>query len=495
MDAETLEDHLRRATRGFTARLAEDRVFDLGCDLARELVAAHAETPPRHPSLDPAAIPMVDGKPRLAGGSAGGDASEDLFLLGCLLSGLAGSGPADVSWRLDGPPPGETTTLIRGATLRTLAAPRRAERYATAADALQALQRAIAPPSTAEAPWPAFRGGPDRSGARPGAAPSSLAASWHAPIGAVVASPLVLDALVIAATASGRLVFLDRGTGRVVHETVLGSSIESSPAVAGGLVWVGTDDGALSAVEVDTGRERVVAKVGRLVRASPLPLADRVVVGVVDGKSAGALVAVDFAGKVLWTRRLKGSVFASATQAGSALVVGCDDGSLLAFDPAKGTPLWAATLGGKVRATPAARDGQVFAADFAGRVIAVRDADGATTWTRELGHSIYSSPCLASSLLVVGCHDGHLHGLEAATGEPRFQTATRGPVVASAAAIGDHVLAASTDGDVLLVDPSGAVRSRVTLSRGGIQSSPAVAGPTEAFVGSADGLHAIRLLA
>ena len=103
MDKETLEDHLRKVTRRSTARLPEDRVFALGRDLARELAAAHAETPPRHPSLEPADVVMVDGAPRLGAGQPGDD-GEDLFRLGALLTGLALGRPAAPAWRLDGPP-------------------------------------------------------------------------------------------------------------------------------------------------------------------------------------------------------------------------------------------------------------------------------------------------------------------------------------------------------------------------------------------------------
>ena len=103
MDKETLEDHLRKATRRSTARLPEDRVFALGRDLARELAAAHAERPPRHPSLEPADVVMVDGAPRLGAGQAG-DEGEDIFRLGALLTALALGRPAVPAWRLDGPP-------------------------------------------------------------------------------------------------------------------------------------------------------------------------------------------------------------------------------------------------------------------------------------------------------------------------------------------------------------------------------------------------------
>jgi len=116
MDQETLADHLRRATRNFTSRLPEERVFTIGQALAAELARAHAETPARHPDIDPDTIPMADGAPRLTGGSAAGEASEDLFQLGCLLSALALGTPADPSWRLDGPPPAELSTVRRSMT-------------------------------------------------------------------------------------------------------------------------------------------------------------------------------------------------------------------------------------------------------------------------------------------------------------------------------------------------------------------------------------------
>src|SRR5688572_19697844 len=116
MEKETLDDHLRKATRQSTARLPEDRVFALGRDLARELAAAHAETPPRHPPLEPGEVVMVDGAPRLGPGPSG-DVAEDIFRLGALLTGLALGRPAVPAWRLDGPPRPEVSSVRRRAIL------------------------------------------------------------------------------------------------------------------------------------------------------------------------------------------------------------------------------------------------------------------------------------------------------------------------------------------------------------------------------------------
>ena len=494
MERETLEDHLRRATRNFTSALPEDQVLSLGRDLARELARAHAESPPRHPDLELRAIPMSDGAPRLQGGDASGDAAEDLFQLGALLCALATGTEASVSWRLDGPPPPELSTLGRRAVLGALAAPRRSDRFPSASAAAAALDAALATAPVGPAPWPLFRGDSARTGARPAASAASLQPVWEAVIGPVVASPVVTADAVVAATADGRLVWLDRENGRTLHEMRLAAAIESSPALDDDqrTLHAGTDDGDVVGVDVALGRERYRVRVGRMVRSSPLPLAGRVIVGVVEGKSGGALVALDAAkGTAAWARKM-GPVFCSPAVAGPRVVVGSDDGSVHALDPAKGTVLWSTPMAGKVRATPAVSGDVAIVADFAGRVAALRLADGGAAWTVELGHPVYSSPCVREGIAVLGCNEGHLHGVDAGSGAVRFEVTTRGPVVSSPVAAGDRFLAGSTDGILYLLDPAGRVVDRREIAAAGIQSSPALDG-TLLFIGSARGVHSLRL--
>jgi len=495
MEKETLEDHLRRATRNFTARLPEERAVVLAAELARELARAHAESPARHPDLDPAAVVIVDGHPRLEGGSSGPDVAEDLFHLGGVLYFMAKGERPDVSWRLDGPPAGALSTLARQAVLAALSAPRTADRFAGASEAAAALEAAVAPAPTGATPWPMFRGDPSRRGARPATAPArSIAPAWEARVGAVTASPVLTAALAIAPTADGRLVFLDRATGRRVHEMPLASAVESSPALADRTLHVGSDDGEVVGVDVVDGAERYRTRLGRLVRSSPLPWQDRVIVGIVDEKGAGGVAALDAAkGRLVWMRKT-GPVFSSPALAGATALVGSDDGSVYALDAEKGTVRWAERLGGKVRATPAVADDVAIAADFEGRIVALRVKDGTRAWAAELGHAVYSSPCLAAGLCVVGCHEGHVHALDAATGAPRFQVQTRGPVISSSAAAGERFLAASTDGTLYLLDADGHVLHQVPLSSQGVQSSLALGEDGGAVVvGSAEGLHGLRL--
>jgi outer membrane protein assembly factor BamB len=495
MERETLEDHLRRATRNFTQALPEDQVLTLGRDLARELARAHAESPARHPDLELRAISMSGAGPRLEGGEASGDAAEDVFQLGALLCALATSTEASVSWRLDGPPAPEMSTLGRRALLAALAAPRRSDRFPSASAAAAALDAALATAPAGPAPWPLFRGDPGRTGSRPAAPAASLQPVWEAAIGPVVASPVVTADAVVAATADGRLLWLDRENGRTLHEMRLAAAIESSPALGEDqrTLHAGTDDGDVVGVDVALGRERYRVRVGRLVRSSPLPLSGRVIVGVVEGKTGGSLVALDAAkGTAAWARKM-GPVFSSPAVSAPHVLVGSDDGFVHAVDPGKGSIAWSAEMGAKVRATPAVAGDLALVADFAGRLAALRLRDGVRAWTAELGHAAYSSPCVRGEIAVLGCNEGHLHAVDASSGAVRFEVTTRGPVVSSPVAAGDRFLAASTDGSVYLLDTGGRVVDRREVAAGGIQSSPALDGD-RALIGSARGVHCLRLL-
>ena len=490
MGGSTLEDHLRRATRNFTSALPEDDALTLGRDLALELARAHAEAPPRHPELEPSAIAMEDGHPRLVGGSGPGDVGDDLFQLGSLLHWIAAGLRPEVSWRLDGPPPTALSTVARRAVLAVLAAPS-GPRFASARDAAEAMEATLAPP--AASPWPLFRGSVDRTGARPATAPlRAVAPAWETRLGGVVSSPAVTSAFVLANTSDGRLAFLDRRSGRRVHEVKIGSATESSPALVGDLVAAGNDDGELVVVELASGSVKHRLRLGQLVRSSPLAFDDRLIVGVVESRNSGALVAVEAAsGKLVWTRKL-GAVFSSPARAGSRLVVGSDDGLVQALDAATGALQWSFEVGGKVRATPAVLGDVAVVGGFGGRLVALGVEDGKPRWTREVGHTIYSSAATSAEAVVVGCHDGHVHGSDAA-GNARFEAQTRGPVIASPVLFGDRVLVGSTDGSLYLLDLAGQVLSSLRLSKDGIQSSAALADGV-AYIGSADGLHALRLV-
>ena len=490
MPVETLEDHLRRATRNFTARMPEEAAFTLGRDLARELERAHGETPPRFPPIEPDQIAMSEGRPKVLGSAPATDAREALFELGVLLQQLVTAATPHVSWRLDGPPSAPLSSLTRRAVLSSLTAANPDARFASATAACEALEAEVGPKAEDAPTWAFFRGTADRIGAVPHPTEAqSLSPRWSVDVGNVVASPILTARLVLVPTADGRLVALDRTSGRLLLTMRVTTACESSPAMVDGQLWLGSDDGEVMGVDIASGAEPLRVKLGKLVRSSPLPLGERVLVGVMDTKESGAVVAVDRKkGTVIW-RRKRGAVFSSPASDGKRVFVGGDDGELQALEPETGKIAWTHDVGGRVRATPALSGGLAIVGDFNGRLAAVRMEDGTRAWTREFGQPIYSSACIFGDLVVVGCHDGVVRGVHAATGEAVFEAETRGPVVASPVAAGSRTVVGSTDGDLYLFDATGRVLTQARLAEGGTQGSAAL-DSQGVVVGSTRGVHA-----
>jgi outer membrane protein assembly factor BamB len=128
---------------------------------------------------------------------------------------------------------------------------------------------------------------------------------------------------------------------------------------------------------------------------------------------------------------------------------------------------------------------------FDGRVAAVRIADGTEAWSRRS-----AMPCIRPPAWPARCGArvprGHLHGLDVATGEPRFETGDPRAVVSSPAAAGTLVIGAPRTGACISSIEAGRVLDRQVLAPGGIQSSPA-AGRADVAIGSAEGVHLLRL--
>ncbi|MCU0242266.1 MAG: PQQ-binding-like beta-propeller repeat protein [Vicinamibacteria bacterium] len=491
---ETLAGYLRRLTRNHTTALPEDQVFALGLDLARALMLAHAETPPRHPSLDPEDIAMEDGRPRLSADRERGEHHEDIFLLGALLASMIHKTAPDLAWRLDGAPPAATRTLWRRFVLATLASPERRQAFDNTQEVVRALEHAQGPVTPSSSHAALFRGDTRRSGAAPSSAPvfQSLAPLWSLACGRIIASPIVTSAAVLVPGA-GALHAIDRERGRRIAEIALDASSESSPALQSGALYFGTDAGELWAIDSETGATRFKNRIGAMVRSSPLVIDRQVFVGTVEEKNSGSLVALDMAtGKTLWKKKV-GAVFSSPVASAPHVIIGSDEGQLNALKMDSGEIAWSQRLGGKIRATPALQDDTVYIGDFSGRFSAIKASDGTVRWSIEIGHPIYSSASVQGALCVFGCHEGHIHAVHTETGAQIFQAQCGGPVIASPWIAGDRILAAATDGLLYALTTGGAVLASLKLTDGTLQSSPVCDGAC-VFIGSEIGVHAVRLV-
>ena len=264
-------------------------------------------------------------------------------------------------------------------------------------------------------------------------------------------------------------------------------------------VAVGTYDGQVILLDAETGAERWRQQVTSEVLSAPQPNDEVVVVHTVDGKIHGLDLAT---GEKRWqydnpqaVLSLRGSASPLVTQ--TLVVAGFDNGKIAAINPDNGVALWdqrVAIPKGRtefervvdVDGTPLMVGDLIFAASYQGRIVALSRAAGRGIWAQDVsthsnlasngsavfvttdddaivafnianGEELWSNdqmlrrsltgPAYLSGYVVAADGDGHLHVLDADTGEYLGRKKIDGSGVNSPLTVmGDKLLVLDNDG-------------------------------------------------
>jgi outer membrane protein assembly factor BamB len=129
------------------------------------------------------------------------------------------------------------------------------------------------------------------------------------------------------------------------------------------------------------------------------------------------------------------------------------------------TKVWSTSVGdgageSGVRLRPAFADGVLYACSTDGKLAAIDAASGKTLWTKssrtqgwfgwgdkKRADALYAGgPMVAGDLLVVGTLDGHIYGINAKDGSPRWESVVNSEVISSPVISGNLVIARTQDG-------------------------------------------------
>ncbi len=154
------------------------------------------------------------------------------------------------------------------------------------------------------------------------------------------------------------------------------------PVLADGLIYAASSDGRVVAVERDSGRKRWETRLDRSLSGGVGHHADSLFLGSADGELL-RVSAED--GELIWSTPVSGEVLAPPQGDGRVVVVQTYDGKLHAYDHESAKRLWTydsnvpvLTLRGT--GTPILRDGRVFAGFASGRVVAFDARSGSIEW-------------------------------------------------------------------------------------------------------------------
>jgi outer membrane protein assembly factor BamB len=127
--------------------------------------------------------------------------------------------------------------------------------------------------------------------------------------------------------------------------------------------------------------------------------------------------------------------------------------------------LWTTSVGdgsgeSGVRLRPAFADGVLYACSTDGKIAAIDATSGKTLWSKssrtqgwfgwgdkKRADALYAGgPMVSGDLLVVGTLDGHVYGINAKDGSPRWESAVNSEVISSPVISGNLVIARTQDG-------------------------------------------------
>jgi outer membrane protein assembly factor BamB len=243
-------------------------------------------------------------------------------------------------------------------------------------------------------------------------------------------SPAVHDSIMIVALASGleTLQALDLLDGSTKWTASVGA-IEASPMIINDLVLVPTLEGVVHARELRDGRERWQYAPGKKedrksMRSTPASDGRFILVPSDDG-SVVALSLRD--GSVVWKIHGRSSIFASPVIVGDRVITANVSGEVNCLDIVTGVLKWKAALGSPITATPASDGESAFIGTSDGRITALDAETGLTRWVYSSGAPT-TAPFVANDAVVFGSYGRGVTALSKESGTPLWELETEGRV-------------------------------------------------------------------
>jgi outer membrane protein assembly factor BamB len=260
-----------------------------------------------------------------------------------------------------------------------------------------------------------------------------------------------------------RVVALDSATGRERWRTELNRVTHYEPALDRRTVLVSADD-RFVALKRASGERRWEASVGEHAGGGVLTRVGSHAIALVTTERAFVAALDGRTGQAIWSTQLPGDIWAapaadSTAGVGAVLWTGAERETvnrLRVFDLATGAVRWESVVEAGASA-PVIHDGLVVLGEgngnFAARVVGRDLASGAERWSVPVPASFESgvTPGAAGGDVVVSDHFGTITLVDAHAGTPRWQTATREPILDTRVLLGTHAVVIRTYGGTVVV--------------------------------------------
>jgi outer membrane protein assembly factor BamB len=303
-------------------------------------------------------------------------------------------------------------------------------------------------------------------------------------------TPAYANGRAFIADADGAVAAFDIDSGRQLWEIELEDQrLSGGPGAGAGAVVVGTLDGALIALNPETGAELWRARASSEVITAPAVSIARVIVRANDGSVTSFKIDNGerewVYAKSLPLLTLRGN--SSPLLLGGKVIMGSDNGRVVALDESNGQQVWEQSLADAdgrtelerltdIDGTLIADNNELFAVAYNGRAAQLDLETGRTLWTRDL--SSYAGVGVSAEQVIVSDEDSSVTALDRRTGASLWkQDAFERRAVTSAAEVDGVVVVGDFEGYLLALSADGGKEvGRVKQGGNGFAAAPVAVG-------------------
>lgn len=337
---------------------------------------------------------------------------------------------------------------------------------------------------------------------------------WRAGVGSGLAGgvyklqPALDGDVIYAADSTGRIVALERESGKRVWRQRTGDEITGGVSSNEGILLYGTGNGEVVALSNSDGEELWRVSLGGEVISLPRTDGRLVAVQTMDGR-LHALDAQD--GATRWhydnpppVLTLRGT--ASPTITDSLIISGFANGKVVAFNRSNGLVQWERRVAlpqGRseiermvdIDASPLLVDDIVYAASFQGKAMALNRSNGRVRWEHDV--STHKDLAVSDRTLFISEANGRVLALSTSSGDRRWENEQLlrreigGPQL-----IGDYLAVGDQDGYLHIMNRTdGEFAARRRLDRRGLSNTMVTDGDRLYILGDSGRMTAVRVRA
>ena len=301
------------------------------------------------------------------------------------------------------------------------------------------------------ADWPVFRGNTVQDGVSAEKLPAQLAEIWRFKTGdGIEGAPAISDGVVYVASLDKNVYALGLKDGALKWK-FQGGPFKTSVGVHKGRVYAGDIDGTVYCLDAASGKQLWKFATESEITSGISFAGDRVLFGCGDE----SLYCLDEAGKLLWQFKLPGGpVMATpAVAEGRTYISGCDS-TLHVVDIKTGMELASVEIGGQTGATPALHGDFLYVGTMSEQMLAIDLKKKEVAWSFESPRSqpFFASAAVTDKLVITGCRDKRVYGLNRASGKLVWTFVTEGKIEGSPVVAGNRVYVGSLDEHFYVID-------------------------------------------